>query len=308
MGLLSEFRNPTRWYSKVVAALLVLAFCFLVVAGLTAGYVLYNIVRVLPAGSNDAVGLASFPGHPENIVFEVEGVGMREGWFFPGLKLAPTIVLCPGYQVNRGELLPLATALQDHQYNVFLFGFDNYGSSAGSSTLGFREVRELRAAISMLARRVDVDRSRFGLWGANMGGYAALAAAESDPRVRALVVESVYDHPQEMVRIVAARNGLASLSVIRRLTEKGFYYLNYRSRETPPLSARLTALAGVSKLFLATADEPELIDATRRLFTLAPEPKEEAMLSRGNYAGMLGDEKQNYENRMVSFFLLNFPP
>src|SRR5687767_7953338 len=107
MGLLSEFRNPTLWYSKVAAALLAVAFFFLMAGGAIAGYVLYSIVRINPVGTNDAVNSASFPGHPENIAFEVGGGGMRQGWFFPGLKTAPAILLCPGYKVNRGELLPL---------------------------------------------------------------------------------------------------------------------------------------------------------------------------------------------------------
>ena len=48
-------------------------------------------------------------------------------------------------------------------------------------------MQELRAAISVVAERNDVDHSRFGLWGTNIGAYAAIAVAESDPRVRALV-------------------------------------------------------------------------------------------------------------------------
>ena len=40
----------------------------------------------------------------------------------------------------------------------------------------------------------------------------------------------------------------------------------------------------------------------------SPQPKEEAVLAHGNYAGMLDEEKRTYENRIVSFFLSNLPP
>jgi pimeloyl-ACP methyl ester carboxylesterase len=205
-------------------------------------------------------------------------------------------------------LLPLATALQEHEYNVFLFDFDIHGSSPGNSTLGFREVRELSSAVSMLAERGDVDRSRFGLWGTNMGGYAALSVSETDPRIRALVAESVYDRPQDMVRLLVARDGLDSLPLLSRFAEKGFLWLNYSTRDTPALSSRMSRLAGVPKLFVEANDSPGLINPTHRLFNLSPEPKQEVLLSHGNYAGMLDDEKRSYENRLVTFFIANLPP
>src|SRR5579862_4404884 len=161
MRLLDELRHPTRWYSKLITAFLALVFFAVLAAAVISGFVVYRIVA--PAGASRAIDLANFPGHPENISYTVEGLGTRDSWFFPGLKSAPTILLCPGYHLSRGELLPLATALQDHRYNVFLSDFGGTGWSAGRSTLGFREVAQLRAATSVLAQRDDVDHSQFGV-------------------------------------------------------------------------------------------------------------------------------------------------
>src|SRR5208337_2025606 len=58
---------------------------------------------------------------------------------------------------------------------------------------GYREADEVRAAIDTIARRSDVDPARFGLWGYNLGAYAALREAEKDPRVRAIVLDSADD-------------------------------------------------------------------------------------------------------------------
>lgn len=161
MSLLSEFRYPTKWYAKLVAATLALLFFAFLASGAVAGFLLYRILN--PARSPAQAITADFPGHPETVTFQVPGVGKREGWFFPGLKSAPTIVLCHGYQSNRSELLTLVSALQDHQFNVFLFDFASHGSSPGRTTMGFREAEELRAALGVLARRPDVDTSRFGI-------------------------------------------------------------------------------------------------------------------------------------------------
>jgi hypothetical protein len=66
MHLLSEFRYPTRWYSKLIVGLLAVTFFTLVAAGIIAGYVVYSII-VLPAGGNATLNLEGFPGQPEDL-------------------------------------------------------------------------------------------------------------------------------------------------------------------------------------------------------------------------------------------------
>ena len=70
----------------------------------------------------------------------------------------------------------------------------------------------------------------------------------------------------------------------------------------------MTSLNAVPKLFLQPADDQQLGDSTRKLFIKAPEPKEIAALPHGNYVALPEDEKQLYENRVVTFFLLKLPP
>lgn len=305
MNILDEFCHPTRWYSKLIAATLALFFFTFLAAGIIAGYVVYRIVA--PVSAESALDLTNFPGHPENLAYALPSGEERSGWFFPGLTSAPVVVLCPGYQTGRGETLPLAAAIQDHGYNVVVFDIEGGSNSKQYSALGFRETGELRAAMAAVSRRDDVDASRFGLWGTDLGGYVALAVAEGDPRVKALTVESVYDHPQDMAAVLIDRQGVTSLPLLGSFARKGFYWLRYSDRETLPLSASLDRLAGVGKLFLATTEEARLADSTQELFRLAPEPKEVAVLAHGQYAGLVDEEKRDYENRIVSFFLTNLP-
>jgi len=223
------------------------------------------------------------------------------------LRGAPTIVLCHGYESSRGELLTLVSALQDHQYNVFVFDFAAHGGNAGVTTFGYREADEVRAAIDALAARTDVEPNSFGLWGYNLGAYAALREAEKDRRVRALVLDSVYDQPEEMVKVGVEGSGLGGFPFMVWSAESSFGWLNYKYRSDPPLSKNLNALAGVPKLFIAAIDDPELADLTRQMFSKAPEPRELAMIPHGNFVSLNDDDKRTYENRVVSFFLLRLP-
>src|SRR5215472_4774571 len=275
MQIFSELRYPSRWSTKILTLLLGLGFFAVLATSAISGFLMYRIVK--PQRSAPEISLASFPGHPEVVDFTVPDVGQREGWFFPGVRRGPTIVLCHGYGSSRGELLTLVTALQDHQYNVFVFDFAAHGANSGVSTLGYREADELQKAVDVLAARGDLDPARFGLWGYNLGAYAALREAEGDKRIRALILDSVYDQPEQMVKVGVEKNGLGGFPLMVRAAETSFRYLNNEHRNDPPLSARLNMLSGVPTLYIQAQDDPELAETTRNLFLKAPEPREQAI-------------------------------
>jgi len=305
MHFLFELRYPTRWYTKLLTALLALVFFAVLAITSIAGFLVYRIVK--PQRSSSEINMASFPGRPEIVQFEVPQIGTREGWFFPGLRGAPTIVLCHGYESSKGELLTLVSALQDHQYNVFVFDFAAHGANSGITTLGYKETDELRTAVEMLATRNDVDPARFGFWGYNLGAYTALREAEGDKHVRALVLDSVYDQPEQMVKVGVERNGLGSFPFMVRAAEFSFGYLNNTHRQDPPLSSKLMVLNGVPTLFIQALDDAELAAITRQMFLKAPEPRDQAIIPHGNFVGLGDEDKRTYENRVVSFFLLRLP-
>ena len=305
MGFLSEIRHPSTWYTQLAIAVVALAIFAFLAAGAVAGFMVYRMVN--PAHSHSEVNLQDFPGHPEKLNFTVNGGVPHDGWFFPGRKSAPSVVLCPGYESSRGELLTMASALQDQQYNVLIFDFSAQGANGGRSTLGFQEVGELRAAMDAVAKRGDVDVDRFGLWGANLGAYVALAEAESDRRVRAVAADSPYAHPNEMIALQVARSGAGSIPMVTRLAQTIAGWLNPQFRDVRPLTAQMGKLSGVAQLYMESPDEPRLAASTSALFRLSSPPHELVDLPHGNYAGMLDDEKRAYENRIVSFFLTNLP-
>ena len=305
MAIVDELRYPTRWYTKLLIIILALVFFTGLATVVISGVLTYWIVK--PQRTSSEINMASFPGRPDEVDFTVAGLGERRGWFFPGLRGAPTIVLLHGYESSRGELLTLVSALQDHQYNAFVFDFAAHGANAGVTTFGYREADEVRAAIDTLAKRNDVDPGRFGLWGYNLGAYAALREAEKDPRVRALALDSVYDYPKQMVKIGVEKTGVGGFPLMVTSAQMCFEWLNRPYKNDPPLSAKLKGLNGVPILFIQAADDPELSAYTREMFLKAPEPREQAIIAHGNFVNLPDDEKRQYENRVVTFFLARLP-
>src|SRR5579862_6278623 len=188
MAVLSELRYPTTRPAKIFSGLLAILLFIVVSIGIVSGFLLYQILK--PAKSANTFDLGVMMGHPTAFSFPAENGVSRDGWFFPGLRGAPTIVVCHGYLSQRSDVLTLVSALQDHQFNVFVFDFLGHGSTPGITTLGYHETAELEAAVQALSTRNDVDPKRFGLWGVNLGGFVALEVAASDPRVGALVVDN----------------------------------------------------------------------------------------------------------------------
>jgi pimeloyl-ACP methyl ester carboxylesterase len=305
MSILDEFKFPSNIYTKILTGVLALLFIAIVATSGIAGFLVYRIVK--PQRSSSEINMESFPGRPDAVLFSVPGGGHREGWFFPGLVGAPTIVLCHGYGSSRGELLTLVSALQDHQYNVFVFDFAAHGKNDGITSFGFHEADEVRSAVDELARRNDVDPKNFGLWGYNLGAYAALREAENDKRIRALILDSVYDSPEEMVKIGVQKQGLAGIPMMSRSAEVSFGWINHQYSREKPLTWKLDTLAGVPKLFIEAADDPELAGLTQKMFKNAPEPKEQVTILHGNFVDMDDPDKRAYENRVVSYFLLHLP-
>ena len=305
MAIVSELHYPTTRLAKIFSGLLALLFFVLVSISAVSSILLYQILR--PAGNPVTFDLNVMMGHPTTFSFPVAGGAKRDGLFFPGLRGAPTVIVCHGYAGQRGDVLTLVTALQEHQFNVFLFDFMGHGTSPGVTTLGYRETAELRSALQSLAGRDDVDAHHFALWGTDMGGYAVLEVAATDPRIEAFAVDDAYDDPRDMVQIEVKKSGLQVLPYVLRFSDFGFRMLNYPFRHEPPVSTRLAATKGIPKMFILADDRPALANETLGLFIKAPDPKQ-MVRERLTYRDMSDDDRRSYESQIVNFFLQNIPP
>lgn len=300
-----SFKRSYAQFVRVGGSLFALAlFIFLAVATI-AGYSLYQILN--PPRSAANVDISLLMGHPTIYKFDVPGQGAREGWFFPGLLHAPTIILCHGYGSQRADVLTLTTALQEHQFNVFLFDFTGHGSVAGRTDLGFSETQQLLAAIRGLAQREDIDRTRFGVWGTDIGGYAAVSAASADARIEALAIDSIYDEPSDFLVTQLGHTGLGGLPLVKTFCLFGFHMLTRDQRNVPPLLGAVSRLRGIPKLFIESGGRPDLDSATTRIFQAAPPPKDQ-LNDAMTYSEMSDEGRRAYEDRIVTFFLSSLPP
>ncbi|MBI3405681.1 MAG: alpha/beta fold hydrolase, partial [Acidobacteria bacterium] len=227
MSFFSNLRESGKLSQVLMAGAALLGFALLALF-LISGVLLYRVIS--PPVSGGELTPELLLRRPTVVSFSADGAA-KEGWFFPGRSTAPTVILGHGYLSSREELLTLVTALQEHQYNVFVFNFSGHGGGKRFTTLGYRETREMLAAVNAIAGRNDVDRTRFGVWGTSLGAYAAAEAAGSEPRIRAIALDSVYNDPMDFLDLQVSRSGLNVLPLTPTLCRLAFRLMNFSDRK-----------------------------------------------------------------------------
>jgi pimeloyl-ACP methyl ester carboxylesterase len=124
----------------------------------------------------------------------VAGAVRLAGWYIPAGSgagpTAPTVVIAHGWGSNKSNMLDRAAVMHD-AYNLLLFDFRNHGQSGqAATTQGVREADDLRAVLDWLEAAKGPDQ--VAVLGVSMGGASAIAEADRDERVDALIVESTH--------------------------------------------------------------------------------------------------------------------
>lgn len=298
-------RNLSRLAGRFVAGALIVCVGIL---GVWIGAGAFLTYRILTAQDNvENVTPASYLlSSYENVNFkDADGVE-HQGWLLIGLRGAPAIILCHGYNSNRSVLLSLGTVLQANHYNVYLFNFEGSRSRRSVSNLGVHEALVLKAAVSRVRKLQSVDPRHLGIYGSSVGAYAALAVAERDPAVDALALDNVYSWPAQLFDVQLDKM-VGGAGWLFRILSKAEFHVFTMGTALPNLLPGLSRLGGKPKLFLASEGEPTLEKATRRLYQAAPYPKHLVVLPHTQADVVSGPERKQYEDQILNFFLHNLP-
>lgn len=131
----------------------------------------------------------------QDVIFDADGAKLA-GWICrpdAGGGPWPAIVLSHGLSglIDMG-LRDYAEAFVSAGFLCLVYDHRNWGRSSGwprCESDPWRQVADMREAISFVRRLPDVDPARIGLWGTSYSGGHALVAAALDRRVRAVVAQ-----------------------------------------------------------------------------------------------------------------------
>jgi uncharacterized protein len=230
------------------------------------------------------------------------------GWWIPGLKGAPGIILAPGYGMSRTDALSLAVGLHNYGFNLFVYDQRGSGESPrGASTLGLYETQDMRAAVRLLRDRPEVNRERIGIWGVDIGALAALKAAAEFPEIRAIAADSVFLSPGDFLSYrIEEEFGLNN-----RLLQFGCYQVfklyHVRGSLFADDALPLRALADRNILFIKGDNRRILGNLTTEMYDAVLPQKEMISFKAARVHSMSGEDLKNYDRQVVNFFHLNLP-
>ncbi len=244
-----------------------------------------------------------FAAHTEDVRFaSLDGTPLA-AWFVPHeMARAATVILLHGYGNSRAQLLPHAAYLHRAGYHVLLIDFRGRGASSGAVTVGVHEPLDVRAAVSYVLSRPEVDPDRIALQGVSLGASAGILAMADDPRVAAIVAESAFTALAGAIRrsfayfISLPTFPFAPLTVF--VTE-----LRVRARATRVRP--LHAIPHVQRpIFIIDdlADARIPLDSGRLLYDAAPGPKELWLVADAVHAGGYTAAPDEYERRVLDFY------
>ena len=123
------------------------------------------------------------------------------GWYIPAGNgvgaTGPTIVIVPGFNSNKSDILEFAPPFHD-RYNLVLVDLRNQGrSSPAAVTFGVNEQRDVAAVLDWLV--ATKHPSAIAAMGNSMGAATLLAVARTDPRIQAFILDSMHANYEVML-------------------------------------------------------------------------------------------------------------
>lgn len=237
------------------------------------------------------------------------------GWLVRGAEGSPAVVLLHGYGQDRSWLLNLGVKLNETtNLTVLLPDLRGHGRNppAQTSGLGTAEAEDALAALDFL-RGLRTPQGRalvggpFGLYGVEMGAYAALVAARQEKDVRALVLDSAPDDPDQVLgAVVAERTGLDSgaLRLLARLGTRVYFAGHYKNEAACTVAE---SVGDRQVLLLSGADAGEFRVSTETLARCFPsrsnvETHTDLPLTGIKLASATPEQDEAYDRRVIEFF------
>lgn len=223
----------------------------------------------------------------EDVWFNSKDGTRLHGWFLPSKKKPTlgTVVFSHGNAGAIGHHLGFVMWLLPEGFNVFLYDYRGFGSSAGTiQRHGL--IEDVRAAFDYVKSRPDVDRARLISMGHSLGGAKSITALAEQPvpGVRAVISDAGFASYQGMADIIAGKVG-------RNVVTDEWAPKDWVSKISP---LPLLCIHG-------TADEVVPFAQGKQLFAAAAMPKTLFTVPGGSHGDSLWRNNGEYRAKLIEW-------
>jgi len=237
------------------------------------------------------------------------------GWLIPGAEGAPAVILLHRYGADRSWLLNLAVKLNETtNFTVLWPDLRGHGENppVNTSLLGAVEGDDATAAIDYLhTLKTPLGKPQvagpIGLYGVELGAYAALDAARRYPEVRALALDSAPGSPDDLISAVTIRHTSMNNSLLGRLGSWGVRIYSLGKYHNTPSCDLARSLKKEVKVVVLTGDEGDPWRASTLALAKcfangAVEVKKDLALTGFNLPSSTGEQEETYDRSVIEFF------
>ncbi|PIS42772.1 MAG: hypothetical protein COT24_01715 [Candidatus Kerfeldbacteria bacterium CG08_land_8_20_14_0_20_40_16] len=246
---------------------------------------------------------------PQDFGYQYEAVSFKtedglnlKGWFLPaGESSTKTIIILHGYPAEKGDVLTWALFLHDN-YNLLFFDFRYFGESAGRyTTLGWKEQKDLEAAVEYLKTRSDVDSQSIGVMGFSLGGAVAIMGAGDIPEIKTVVADSPYATLDDLADILFKKFSILKKPLIWSTKLWSRIFLKFDFSQVSPLAASENS---TTPLLLIHGDQDKQIplEQSKKIFEAAKGPVELWQVNGADHGEAYFQNKKIYKNKVLGFF------
>jgi pimeloyl-ACP methyl ester carboxylesterase len=245
-----------------------------------------------------------------------DGTSAR-GWLLKGAEGAPAVVFLHRYGGDRSLLLNLGMKVNEATNYTILWP-DLRGHALNPSvqwtSFGSKEADDLLAALDFL-RGLKVEGRQLvgdhvGVYGVELGAYAALRAATIDSSIQVLALDSVPRNQDDLVEGVVrghVRISTSLLVVPARIATRVYFFKQYDNKNSCELAGTLGARR---VLLLAGEDDGYLRESTKSLIPCFTNPanleaKTDLRLTGFTLPSATGEQGEGYDRPVIDFFVKN---
>ena len=311
-----------RLGKKLFKSLLPILLVVFVALLLALASIVYGITR--PTRRNYLVtpqSFSTFSGSALKVTDESwrnrDGTSAR-GWLLRGAPGRPAVVFQHKYGADRSWLFNLGVKLNEAtNFTILWPDLRGHGMNApvNSTTFGTREGDDLMAAIDFLASLKGDDGasligSRVGVYGVELGAYAAARAARQDARIQVLVLDSVPRDADDIITAAVQEDvglQIKPLFWLARMATRIYYLGQYENVRTCELASGLRTQR---VLLLAGSEESNLRNSTIALQECFSnranlEVKTDLPLTGLTLPSATGEQGERYDRPVIDFFSTN---
>jgi pimeloyl-ACP methyl ester carboxylesterase len=237
------------------------------------------------------------------------------GWLLKGAEGAPAVVLLHRYGADRSFLFNLGVKINETtNYTILWPDLRGHGVSppVARTPFGTRESQDLLAALDFLRNAKSDNKNKlvsdsYGVYGVELGGYAALKAARADNQIKVLVLDSLPRDPDELLQAAATKcTGLdiRPLQLLSRIATKISFAGTYDNASSCVIAG---SIREQRVLLLSGTDAGYLRDSTNSLKPCFAnqgnvEIRTDLPLSGFSLPSATGEQGEAYDRVVIDFF------